>query len=470
MLLFYQQGIVPVKGSPAKDAPPAGHGHLCSLTFQEKLTICLQLITHIRERVIEWAMAKWPGLGKSTVQKVLTAGASHWQDYVNGGHGNEYRLKSPTCYGEAMKSVDTKLRELHEKNFGITKVDVLEKLQAACTGLTAQALQDRNEFFMRYYGWNWRRYARCTRLAPLDLDAKITNWAQTFFAMNRARNYEYAVCLDETSLLEEGSAHGWVICPRGSKAQPKIASNDEKKTVTVLFGTVTHLPTGKVKPLRPLVIFGRATSDIYAEVTKASADLGYMILADISDTHWVKQDIYPRYINTFLPIGGINGPRLPTVLIDDTYKGHHIALVDLPPNVDRHQIPGGATKDLQVGDLFENARFQHDFDRSWMSEKIRTEDHDPLQRPALMALILKVNQQVWKRYLPALESVHKKIRYRPSNGARMAETRPPGKTPTRLQEDDQHQKEGSCSSARHGSLRWSGVRAHGVRADSWHPS
>ena len=216
-----------------------GHGHLCSLTFQEKLTICLQLITHIRERVIEWAMAKWPGLGKSTVQKVLTAGASHWQDYVNGGHGNEYRLKSPTCYGEAMKSVDTKLRELHEKNFGITKVDVLEKLQAACTGLTAQALQDRYEFFMRYYGWNWRRYARCTRLAPLDLDAKITNWAQTFFAMNRARNYEYAVCLDETSLLEEGSAHGWVICPRGSKAQPKIASNDEKKTVTVLFGTVT---------------------------------------------------------------------------------------------------------------------------------------------------------------------------------------------------------------------------------------
>ena len=155
------------------------------------------------------------------------------------GHGNEYRLKSPTCYGEAMKSVDTKLRELHEKNFGITKVDVLEKLQAACTGLTAQALQDRYEFFMRYYGWNWRRYARCTRLAPLDLDAKITNWAQTFFAMNRARNYEYAVCLDETSLLEEGSAHGWVICPRGSKAQPKIASNDEKKTVTVLFGTVT---------------------------------------------------------------------------------------------------------------------------------------------------------------------------------------------------------------------------------------
>ena len=193
-----------------------GHGHLCSLTFQEKLTICLQLITHIRERVIEWAMAKWPGLGKSTVQKVLTAGASHWQDYVNGGHGNEYRLKSPTCYGEAMKSVDTKLRELHEKNFGITKVDVLEKLQAACTGLTAQALQDRYEFFMRYYGWNWRRYARCTRLAPLDLDAKITNWAQTFFAMNRARNYEYAVCLDETSLLEEGSAHGWVIRPRGS--------------------------------------------------------------------------------------------------------------------------------------------------------------------------------------------------------------------------------------------------------------
>ena len=102
-----------------------GHGHLCSLTFQEKLTICLQLITHIRERVIEWAMAKWPGLGKSTVQKVLTAGASHWQDYVNGGHGNEYRLKSPTCYGEAMKSVGTKLRELHEKNFGITKVDVV---------------------------------------------------------------------------------------------------------------------------------------------------------------------------------------------------------------------------------------------------------------------------------------------------------------------------------------------------------
>ena len=47
-------------------------------------------------------------------------------------------------------------------------------------------------------------------------------------------------------------------------------------------------------------------------------------------------------MKAILPIGRGNHP---TVLIDDTYAGHWISPEDMPMNVDRHPIPGGATKE-----------------------------------------------------------------------------------------------------------------------------
>ena len=119
-----------------------------------------------------------------------------------------------------MAIADEELRKRHADNYGITKAMVLEKIRKAMVTdppvpITPSALEDRYEYFMRFYGWGWRRYSRCARLAPKDLDAKIFNWARTFCAIHAAREYKFAVCCDETSVLEEGSTGGYVICPRG---------------------------------------------------------------------------------------------------------------------------------------------------------------------------------------------------------------------------------------------------------------
>ena len=395
---------------------------LHALTFIQKLTVCRMDEQYTRERVIAWAIKKYK-CGKSSLLKILAKGAGFFQNLVNGGHGDEYRIKGPTSYGEALLAVDKELREDHDDNFGITKCQVIKKIQEK-TGLqSALALEDRYHFFMRFYGWGWRRYSRCSpRLAPRDMDAKIKNWSMTLFSMNRARHYVYGVCLDETSLLEEGSSSGMVICPRGSKAQVKVAANDEKKSVTVLFGSVVEFATGRVKPLPPLVVFeskaagGRATSQVYAEVMRASHKLGLKIVADVSDSGWVKQDVYPRYINAILPIGGSNGPRAATILIDDSYKGH-IDLVDMPVNVDRHQIPGGGTKDIQVADLFENARFSSDFDKAYMANRAAAKTHDPMGREELLEFVYHVHTGVWAKYEIPLTAVHRKFVIEPATVA-----------------------------------------------------
>ena len=181
-----------------------------SMTYLQKLAICRMDEQHLRARVITWAIEKY-GSGNSTIRKVLDQGASYYQKLVNLGHGNECRQVEGTCYAAGMAIADEELRVLHADNCGITKAMVLEKLRVAMTPNLpipqimpgAAALEDRYHFFMRHYGWGWRRYTRCSRLAPKDLQAKITNWARTLCAMHAAREYKYAVCCDETSVLEE---------------------------------------------------------------------------------------------------------------------------------------------------------------------------------------------------------------------------------------------------------------------------
>ncbi len=355
------------------------------LTFQEKLNVINN--PHLAERYkISASTMGRINRKRETIQKI-----------VNQGHGDKYRWKPAQKYKKGMDETDAYMVELLDNGNAITKKMCMVKLASTCALTSASALEQRYRFFRRFYFYRWRRFGKMRCMVPGDLDLRIKRWHARVWWHHGVRNYKYGVFDDELCLVKEGAANGKTLM-KGTGTQPKVVGEDEKGSVTVLLAAVVEFETGTVRPLAPTVLFASTAKNRYAstilkEVEALCRELGG-IHVDITKSGWVTSESYKRWYHHHMPLDS-SCPA--TIHIDDTYKGHVIDAADMPPNVDRHPIPGGATCAIQVHDKIINAIFLREYE-DLLRDLLAKQHSATVTRRQLLTLVKQAHDVAWTNY------------------------------------------------------------------------
>ena len=219
---------------------------LVQCTFQQKLDVLNN--PHLATKL---------GVKRSTVFRWKKE-KTKFQQMVNQGHGNKYRVKPPQKYKQGMEATDKYMRQVLDNGNAITKTMCMRKLRENCKIKNPAALENRYRFYKRFFNWRWRRFGKMRCMVPQDLDVRVKRWHANVWWHHRMRQYKYAVFDDELCLVKEGAANGKTLV-KGTGTQPKIFGEDEKGSVTVLLAGVVDMESSIAKPLPPMIIFQSTT-------------------------------------------------------------------------------------------------------------------------------------------------------------------------------------------------------------------
>ena len=294
-----------------------------SLTMQEKVSIC-------RSSCSNKKLAKKYGTALSTITRIRKNGVQHYQKHLNRGGASRKREHGFNAERQgAMELVHRDLLALQNGMFHISKdhvFDLMNKHSVFPEEVTERRRERVYQHFRYVFGWTWQRIGRMHYVAPTDTFRRIHGWSRQFFAQHSIRKYSYVFFGDETAVFVDGEMRGITLAQIGTKT-PKIAETNGKETVAVFLAGLFDVNSKSVVPLPPAIVFeskakSQASSRILSEATRASTGLSNAVYVFVSDSGWVKKDIFSKILQRYM--GSFNDSCLPTAIVVDDFTAHRI--------------------------------------------------------------------------------------------------------------------------------------------------